>query len=189
MPKNTDAHIEKRLMILDSHIQDLDFKGKSYSGQDLLDYLKTKNFIISQPTLSRDLEELASNNKFVENIGMYYSKYMENIAKTYDRIEREAWKIYNKKWTQSKTIKKEALTKTENIKNLTETVTTKEIAGPKLGALKLIADIEKQRQELASGKNLELSAAMWIKKSKEYEEQIKELKSKIPKEEIVKISN
>jgi len=191
MPKTTGVHREKRLMLLEEYIEDLDFKGEEYSRQDLLDYLKKEKFVTSKNTLDRDLEELASNNKFVQNIGMHYSKYMEDISKTYDRIEREAWKIYNKEWDQSKAIKKQVLDKIGGIAELVEHTITKEIAGPKLGALKLIADIEKQRQELASGKNLEISAAMWVVKSEEYEEEIKRLKLKIPKEikGIIKVVN
>jgi len=153
MPTNTIAEHEKRLMILEGIIEDLDFKGKEYSKQDLLNQLKKNGHSISKSTLNRDLEELSSNNKFVENIGMYYSKYMEDISKTLERVKREAWSIYDKPWTQSKTVIKKIASKNKN-KNIKkgqidqiirEETTTQEIAGPKLGALKLIAEIEKQR--------------------------------------------
>lgn len=182
MPKTTNAEREQRLIELDKHNEELDFQGKDYSKQDQLDYLKSKGFEIDKQTLLRDIEELSSNNNFVANIGMHYSKYMENISKTYDRIEREGWKIYDKVWTQSKSVKKQALDRNGKIRDLNEVVITKEIAGPNLGALKLIAEITKSRQELASGKNLEVSAAMWVKKEKELQEEIKQLKSKLSKE-------
>lgn len=182
MPLTTDAEHDRRLMVLSEHIEDLNSKCKKFSRKDLLSYLKSQKIKTSQTNLIRDLEYLATNNKFVENIGLHYSQYMENVSQTYDFVETEALKIYNKKWTQSKAIKKQALNREGDIVTLTEVVTTTEIAAPKLGALKLIADVAKQRQELASGKNLELSAAMWIGKVKGYEEEIKRLKSKLPKE-------
>lgn len=190
MPKNTNAEIENRLRILEQYIEDLDFRGKHWSKQDLLDYLADNGYSISRMTLLRDLEVLATNNNFVANIGMHYSQYMENLSKTYDRIEREAWKIHDQTWTQSKSVKKQALDRAGEIRDLNEVVITKEIAGPKLGALKLIAEITKARQELASGKNLEVSAAMWVKKSKELEDEIKRLKTMLLKENPeIKIGN
>jgi len=191
MPKNTNATRERRLMALEKFMDDMDFQGKHHTKQDMLNHLKNKKFAISRETLRRDLEELSSNNTFVENVGMYYSKYMDDISKTYDRIEREAWKIFNREWDQSKATKKEVIDKNGVTRKLDELTITKEIAGPKLGALKIIADIEKQRQELASGKNLELSAAMWIKKTREYEEQIKGLKIQLSKKhkEVIEIGN
>lgn len=183
MPENTDEVRENRLMILEQHMNDLDFQGKEYSRQDLLNYLKKKKFKISQPTLLRDLEHLANNNQFIQKIGLNYSNYMEIIFKKYNKIEREAWKIYNKKWTQSKIIKKQTITKSGKIVDLTEVVTTKEIAGPSIGALKVIAEVVKLQQDMASGKNLNLSAAQFIVKTEELEEEIKQLKSKIPKED------
>ncbi len=189
MPKTTDAERENRLMVLEQHMEDLDFQGKEYSRKDLLNHLKRKGFKISKTTLVYDLEELATNNKFVENIGMHYSQYMENVSKTYDKAEARVWKIHDQKWTQSKIVKKQAIAKDGGTVDLTEVVTTKEIAGPKLGALKLIIEIAKARQELASGKNLEISAAMWVKKEKELQEEIKRLKSILPKEDVIIIGN
>ncbi len=182
MPETTDEERENRLMILEQHIEDLDFQGKEYSRKDLLNYLKKKGFKISRITLYRDLQYLANNNQFIQKIGLNYSDYMEKISKKYKKIEREAWKIYNQKWTQSKIIKKQTITKSEDIVDLTEVVTTKEIASPKIGALKVATEVVKLQQELASGKNLNLSAAQWIVKTEELEEQVKQLKLKIPKQ-------
>jgi len=190
MPENSDEVRENRLMVLEQHIEDLDFQGKEYSRKNLLNYLKKKKFKISQPTLLRDLEHLANNNQFIQNIGLNYSKYMEDISKKYKKIEREAWKIYNQKWTQSKIIKKQALTKSGETVDLTEVITTKEIASPKIGALKVVAEVVKLQQDIASGKNLNLSAAQWIVKIEEMQEEIKRLKSKVPKEikGVIKVS-
>lgn len=176
MPKNSDEERENRLMTLEQHMEDLDFQGKEYSRKYLLTYLKKKKFKTSQTTLFCDLQHLANNNQFIQNIGLNYSKYMEDISKKYKKIEREAWKIYNQKWTLSKTIKKQTLTKAGNKVNLTEAVTTEEIASPKIGALKVAAEVVKFQQELASGKNLNLSAGQWIVKTQELEEEIKRLK-------------
>ena len=182
MPDTTDAERQERLMILEDHIKDLNCKCIKFTKKDLQNYLKKNNFKISITTIDRDLEYLSTNNNFVENIGSYYSQYMEGVSYFYEFVIQEALKIYKQKWTQSKIIKKQAIAKDGGIVDLTEVVTTKEIAGPRLGALKLIGEMAKQKAELASGKNLEVSAAMWIVKTKEYEEEIKRLKSKIPKE-------
>lgn len=186
MPKNTDAERENRLMILDQHMEDLDFQGKEYSRQELLNYLKSKKFKISVTTLASDLKHLANNNQFIQNIGLNYSKYMEDISKKYKKIEREAWKIYNQKWTQSKQTKKQVVGRDNQLIDVIETITTKEIASPKIGALKVALESVKLQQELASGKNLNLSAAQWIVKTEELQEEIKRLNSLIPKEGVIK---
>ena len=179
MPKNADYTIEQRLMTLEQHIADLNFKGKNYTKANLLKYLKSKGHNIGQQTLENDLRELSSNNQFVANIGKYYSQYMQDISDDLKRVKRDARKIHDAKWTQSRQVKKQVLGRDNQIIDVTEITTTKEIASPKLSALKLIADVDKMLIELASGKNLEISAAQWIIREKELQQEIKTLQSKL----------
>jgi len=179
VPKNENVTIEKRRNDLELRIAELDYKGKSYSNAELEKYLKSKGYETSPSTTLRDLEELRNGSTFVRDVGMNYSYHMEKSNKTFERLQRMAQKIHDTKWTQSKQVKKQVLGRNNEIIDITETITTKEIASPKLQAIKIIADIEQMKIEMKNGKTLDYSATMWIKKEKDLQQQIKELQLQV----------
>lgn len=169
--KNSVTEINDRHLKLQDILAEYELKGKDYTQAQLLSALKKTGFEIDIRTLQRDLDAIASSNQFVTKLAtVNYSNFVDTCFKKLDKAETACMKIYNKKWTQSKKVHKE----TPN-GDFEETVITSELAGPKLAAQKLYADIQKIKLEMVSGNLLDDSVAAMTKRFQELQKELETL--------------
>jgi vacuolar-type H+-ATPase subunit I/STV1 len=174
--KNSVVEIIDRRLKLQDIIADYEIHGKHYTQANLLTKLHKAGYDIDLRTLQRDLDAINAGNDFVTRLAtVNYSSFVDNCFKKLDDAESKAIGVYNKKWTQSKHIKKEVPVRSEDgheIVEVTESVITTELAGPKLQALRIYSDIQKIKLEMVSGNLLDDSVAAMTKKFQDMQQKV-----------------
>jgi len=174
---STDEQIIKRQEKLREILDSYRKQNIKPTNEQLLTDLRNgeSGYDISIRTLTEDKVELARGNTFVSDVAKKtYSQIINDCYDALEFIEQKAREILDKKWTQSKQITK----KSRGGNEITEHLTA-ELADPRLRALSIIADAVMKKAELVSGKTLDVSAALWIRQTKQHEDEIKNLKKQL----------
>lgn len=181
--RGSTIEINDRRIKLQDIIADFEMHGQHYTQAKLLSVLAKNGFEIDIRTLQRDIDAINAGNDFVTKLATTnYSSFVDNCFKKLDDAEAKANTIFNKKWTQSKHIKKQVPIKLEGdieTVEVTESVITTELAGPKLQSLKLISDIQKIKLEMVSGNLLDDSVAAMTKRYQDMQQKTAALEEEL----------
>ncbi|MBI5697252.1 MAG: hypothetical protein HZC29_01860 [Thaumarchaeota archaeon] len=181
--KNSVTEINDRRLKLQDIISDFEMHGQHYTQAKLVTMLAKNGFEIDIRTLRRDLDAISASNDFVTKLATTnYSSFVDNCFKKLDDAESKAMAIFNKKWTQSKHVKKQVPIKIQDdieTVEVTESVITTELAGPKLQSLRLLSDIQKIKLEMVSGTLLDDSVAAMTKRFQEMQQKTSALEEEL----------
>lgn len=181
--KNSVVEINDRRLKLQDIISDFEMHGQHYTQAKLLSMLLKAGFEIDIRTLRRDLDAISAGNDFVTKLATTnYSSFVDNCFRKLDDAEAKAMTIFNKKWTQSKHTKKEVPMKLDSgieTVEVTESVITTELAGPKLQALRIYSDIQKTKLEMVSGTLLDDSVAAMTKRFQDMQQKTEALQEEL----------
>ena len=171
---DTRLNKENRLRILESHIQHADSLGKEYSKHELLKLIRIAGYDISLATLYNDLEDLARNDSFIQDLASKtYSSIMHKSFDNYNKIYTLAMKIHNSEDHMIRKIERE----TE--KGTTHEVISENNASTKLQALTVAKNAVDSIRNMVNGQNLHMSASKWIEATKQQNAVIQDLRKQL----------
>ena len=170
----TRLNRDHRLSVLEAHIQHADSLGKEISKHELLRLLRIAGYDISLATLYNDLDDLARNDSFIQDIASKtYSHIMHKAFDSYNKIYNLAMKIHDSEEHMIRKIER------ENEKGTTHEVISENNASVKLQALTVAKNAVDSIRTMVNGQNLHMSASKWIEATKQQEATIFHLREKL----------
>lgn len=171
--------INQRRETLQTIIKGYREERKRYTIKDLLKDLSDAGYDTNERTLHRDLQALRANDNFVLRIATdEYSAMVADCFGKWGEIETDLEEMIKQKWTANKTVKKQ-VAREDGIIELEEETITEEVAGPKLQASKLLADIQKMKLEAFNGKLLDEATALMLKEYQKLKKENEVLKEQL----------
>jgi Fe2+ or Zn2+ uptake regulation protein len=173
-PGQSRFNKEQRQRVLESHLLHADSQGKEYSKHELLRLVRIAGYDISLATLYNDLEDLARNDSFIQDLA----------SKTYSSIMHLAFNRYNKIYDYSMKIHDSENHLTRKIKSETEKgelnqTISENNASTKLQALAVAKNAVDSIRTMVNGQNLHMSASKWIEATKQQNAVIQDLRNKL----------
>ena len=170
----TRLNREHRLRTLEAHIQHADSLGKEYTKHELLKLIRIAGYDISMATLYNDLEDLARNDSFIQDLASKtYSHIMHKSFDCYNKIYTLAMKIHNSEEHMIRKIER------DNEKGITHEVISENNASTKLQALTVAKNAVDSIRNMVNGQNLHISASKWIEATKQQNAVIQDLRNKL----------
>lgn len=175
--------INQRREVLKTIMDGYRAEKKRFTVKDLVKDVEDSGFKCTERTLHRDLESLRAADNFVIKIATdEYSSMVHDCFRTWGEIENDLIDMINKTWTSNKTVTKQ-VPREDGVIELTEETETEELAGPKLAAEKLLADIQKMKLEAFNGKLLDEASALMLREFQKLKRENEVLKEQLQAQE------
>lgn len=166
---------ELRLKVLEAHLAHAESKGIEYTKDKLLHLLRIAGYNISLATLYNDIEDLARNDTFIEDLAAKtYSSIMHTCFNRYQKIYKLAMAIHDSEIAIERTIQKET-----DKGSFTDVITERNSATAKAQALTVAKNANDSIRLMVNGENIRTSASKWVQVSKQQEATIANLREKL----------